>query len=152
MNYEPSPSPIKIFLNMFGTDTTTNFQMMRFAKELGIPNFHCIMRNELKKLKKLKKLPVYIICNYETTKEKGTHWVALYKTKTENKAFYFDSYGIEIFNEAKDFLVHGFDNRFKIQPDGSRMCGILCLYVLYSLFCGRNFFDIILEINEFSFG
>ena len=87
------------FLNKYGTDSTTNLQLIRYAKELSIPNFHCIMRNELKSLRKLKKLPIFIICNYQATDENGTHWIAMYK---DNKnSFYFDSYGIGLFNEAK---------------------------------------------------
>jgi len=138
---------IKDFLDRFGTDSTTNFQLIRFAKELKIPNFHCVMRNELKLLRKLKQLPVYVICNYETTNDIGTHWVAMFK---DNKnSFYFDSYGIDLFKEATPFLVHGIYNTFRIQPNDSHMCGSLCLFVLYSLHKGRDFFDIVLELNSY---
>ena len=138
---------IKYFLDKYGTDSTTNFQLLRYARELKIPNFHCIMRNEFRVLKKLKRLPIFIVCNYQTTDENGTHWIAMYK---DNKnTFYFDSYGVGLFNEAKAFLVHGVYSTFQIQPDGTKMCGILCLFVLYSLHNGRDFFDIVLELNNY---
>jgi len=138
---------IHYFLNKYGTDSTTNFQLVRIAKELKIPNFHCAMRNELKVLRKLKKSPIFIICNYQATDENGTHWIAMYKD--DKNSFYFDSYGIGLFNEAKDFLVHGVYNTFKIQPNRTKMCGILCLFVLYSLYKGRDFFDIVLELDNY---
>ncbi len=43
---------IKEFLDRYGEDTTTNFQLLHYAKELGIKPFKVIMRNELYKLKK----------------------------------------------------------------------------------------------------
>jgi len=138
---------ITSFLNKYGTDSTSNFQLIRFAKDLKLPNFHCIMRNELKLLRKLKILPIFIICNYQATDENGTHWIAMYK---DNKnSFYFDSYGIGLFIEAKEYLVHGVYNTFKIQPIRTKICGILCLFVLYSLYKGRDFFDIVLELNHY---
>src|SRR5438093_13412039 len=70
---------IKYFLDKYGTDLTTNFKLLRYAKELKIPNFHCIMRNEFRVLKKLKRLPIFIVCNYQATDEAGTHWIAVNK-------------------------------------------------------------------------
>jgi hypothetical protein len=120
---------IKDFLQRFGTSSTTNFELIRFAKELKIPNFHCVMRNELKLLRKLKQLPVHVICNYQTTDDSGTHWVAMFK---DNKnSFYFDSYGIDLFTEAKLFLVHGIYSTFRIQPNDSQMCGSLSIRPLF---------------------
>jgi len=102
------------------------------------------MRNELNVLRRLKQLPIHVVCNYQTTEESGTHWVALFKDSTNS--FYFDSYGIGLFTEAKSFLGHGVYSTFRIQPAGSQMCGSLCLFVLYSLHHGRNFFDIVLDL------
>ena len=143
---------IKKFLNKYRTDSTTNFQLLKYAKELGIKPFYCIMRNELDKLNKAKtKLDkysaVYIICNYQTTEEQGTRWVSMCRDK--DKSFYFDSYGLQLFPEALDFLEEGIFSTFKIQPDNSRLCGQLCLWILFQLHMGKDFYDSVLELNEY---
>ncbi len=57
----------------------SNFDLLHHAKELNIKPFYCVMTNELKKLKRIldKNKTVYIICNYQTTNDSGTHWCAL---------------------------------------------------------------------------
>jgi len=109
------------FLDKYGSDTTTNFQLLKWAKQLDIPNFTVLMRNELKKLHKLKTLPIFIICNYHTTEQSGIHWTAMYKNK--DNTFFFDSYGIQPFQEAIDFLENFTYSSCKIQPEGSKICG-----------------------------
>ncbi len=42
---------IEDFLNRYGIDSTTNFQLLQYAKELEIKPFKVLMRNGLKKLK-----------------------------------------------------------------------------------------------------
>jgi hypothetical protein len=82
------------FIKRFGTNTTSNFDLINFASDLGIKNFRVIMSNELKKLKSIKKLPIYIIINYQSSNEgDGTHWCAIYKDY--NNSYYFDSFGIQ---------------------------------------------------------
>ena len=39
---------IKEFLNRYGVDTTTNFQLLHWAKQLGLKNFHVLMRDEIR--------------------------------------------------------------------------------------------------------
>src|SRR5829696_6867596 len=136
---------LKVFLNKYGEDSTSNFQLLKYAKDLGIKPFKVVMRNELYKLKKTKKN--YIIANYQTTNEKGVHWVALYRN-SNSKSFYFDSYGIVPFQEAEEFLGNGVYSTFKIQPTGSKMCGQLALFFFFSLSKGRDFFDIVLEMKN----
>ena len=94
------------------------------------------MKDELKELNKNKKLPIYIVCNYQSTINKGTHWVSLYKDV--KNSYYFDSYGIDVIKEAIDFLGHGIYNTFKIQKLGEEYCGQLALYVLYCLYNGKD--------------
>ena len=135
---------LKDFLNKYGEDSTSNFQLLKWAKDLDIKPFKVVMRNELYKLKKTKKN--YIIANYQTSNEKGIHWVAMYRSSQQN--FYFDPYGITLFKEAEEFLVKGIYSTFQIQPSGSKMCGQLCLFLLFKLSKGFDFFDIILEMSE----
>jgi hypothetical protein len=139
------------FFDKFGTDTTTNFQLMKWSKDLEMPKVHIIMKNELSDLKKFGKNKIYfIICNYQTTKEVGIHWVALYKNSSKHISFYFDSYGIIPFKEAIDFLdtTDRYYSTFQIQKPNTNYCGVLCLFVLYQLYKGKDFFDIILSLKN----
>ena len=154
---------IQEFLDKYGTDSTSNFDLIRWAKELDIKPFKVLMRNELKGLRKSSgdNKRNYFICNYQSSEDGGTHWVCFTSVKHSNditqQSFYFDSYGIQPFPEAKDFLKNSVVNStnsavystFRIQPDGSKMCGQLCLYVLYKLSKGEDFYDTILELNEY---
>ena len=108
------------------------------------------MRNELEELKRLKNKPktLYIICNYQSSEDTGIHWAMIYKNKCKNVGYYFCSYGLVPFDEAKDFLSDVKDryaNTFQIQPVGTKMCGQLFLFILFHLFKGEDFFDIILN-------
>lgn len=136
---------IKNFLDKYGTRTTSNFDLLRWGSQLGIKPFKVLMRNELSKLVKAqeKNKNVFIICNYQTTNDNGTHWVAMYDQ------FYFDSYGLQPFPEAVNYIQDGIYSTFRIQPEGTQMCGQLCLYVLYKLHQGDNFYDTILELNDY---
>ena len=44
----------KEFMNIYGTNSTTNFQLTKYAKELKIKNFYCLMRNELEQIDTVK--------------------------------------------------------------------------------------------------
>lgn len=150
---------IKKFMDMYGMNTTTNFDLLRWGKQLGITELKVLMKNELRRTILKNKLPLYVICNYQSTKDNGSHWVAM--VVTNSSSFYFDSYGIQPFPEAVEFLVGGVkDNEvngvnagvystFRIQPDNTKMCGQLCLYLLYKMSQGHNFYDIVLELNDY---
>jgi len=61
----------------------------------------------------------------------GSRGVAVYR-KGKHK-YYFDSYGIQPMKEAMDFLEHGTYSTFLIQPENTKICGQLCLHILYKL-------------------
>ncbi len=107
------------------------------------------MKDELNKLQP-KTDPTYIICNYQTSNEKGSHWVALLKDKNKDISYYFDSIGITSLKEAIDFLDtnKGFYSTYKMENLESQMSGILSLYVLFRLSKGADFFEIISEMNK----
>ena len=113
------------------------------------------MKNELDKLKTTKKN--YIICNYHTTNDRGVHWISLYKdreahTIDEKDKYYFDSYGIQPFQEAIDFLgPHYIYSTFQIQKPNQTCCGTLSLYFLYCLHNGKNYYDTVLDMVKFSY-
>ena len=120
---------IKLFLNKFGEDTTTNFDLIQWAKELHFP-LRVVMKDEIKNLKR-KKLPIYAILNYHLSNQNGIHWVALYKSK--DNSYYYDSYGIIPLKEAHDFLGHGIYSTFQIQTMDQQFCGQISIFFLYQL-------------------
>jgi hypothetical protein len=120
------------FIDRFGDDTTTNFELTKWAEELGIENFQFLMRDVLTyygpqhspslapdrkgsmitsynsdgKLTYRRKPPykkVSIISNYKSSKEGGTHHVTLYKDL--KLSYYFNSFGTQPFAEAVRFLA-----------------------------------------------
>ncbi len=69
-----------------------------------------------------------LIANTDTSSEKGTHWVAMYRDKSLGE--YFDSYGVVPF--ANKFLGKNFlHNKTVLQSPYSDVCGHYCLYFLY---------------------
>ena len=64
------------FLTKYGINSTSNFQLKDFLKDLNI-NGKVLMRDELNKIKYTKKNN--IIMNLQTSKDNGSHWVAIHK-------------------------------------------------------------------------
>lgn len=132
------------FFKKYGTDTTTNFQLMKWAKGLGIPNFHVLMRDEIKVIKN--KSFVFAICNLHLKEQDGIHWTCLYKTP--EISYYFDSYGLIPTKEIEGVLTKPYIySTFQLQ-NNEKFCGVLCLYVLYKLNEGEKFEHIILNMYE----
>jgi hypothetical protein len=104
------------------------------------------MSNEINKLK-LKKHPIYAVINYKSDKFEGTHWVCL--CKDFSKSYYFDSYGLQIIPQLESYLKGGIQSTFKIQPDNTKMCGTLCMFILYKISIHENFFYTILQLNSY---
>ena len=142
---------IKEFLDTYGTDTTNNFQLEKYAKDLKIPNFHVLMRDELE-TKLLQLNPLNIIINIHESNQKGAHWSLIHKNSSLKKAFFFDSYGLPPTEEVINFLksipdkIH---STFILQDFDDKYCGSLCLYILYRLNKNDMFQDIILEIFNY---
>ena len=158
---------INQFLKLYGTQTTTNFDLKKIANQLGIKNFHILMRDELQFLKSKptgsfssrNKVPtINFITNLHTSNQKGVHWSAgrkntdnvenYYFDRLESENYWFDSYGLPPTNEVKEFLGNGIYNTFQIQKPGTTYCGQLCLYVLLKLQKGVPFLDIMLELKN----
>ena len=138
---------IEEFFNKYGTDTTTNFQLIQYAKELKIPNFHYVMRDEMNLLSK-DKLPLNVITNIHTSKENGVHHNCFYIGSKGN--YFFDSYGLNPTKEVEKFIQNGIGSNFKIQQSNTKYCGQLSLYVLYCLNkTDDSFEDIVLDIKKY---
>ena len=133
------------FLKLYGTQTTTNFDLKKIANRLGIKNFHVLMRDELQLIKN--KPTVNFVTNLHTSDQKGVHWSAGQRNQNCSN-YYFDSYGLPPTNEVKELLGNGTYNTFQIQTPGTTYCGQLCLYVLNKLKKGVPFLDIMLELNK----
>src|SRR6266853_1255053 len=58
------------FIDYYGSDTTNNFQLIKYAKELKIPNFYCLMNDELNNIPK-NKYPINIIINLHSSNKNG---------------------------------------------------------------------------------
>ena len=138
---------LNIFFNKYGKNTTTNFELEHYAKELNISNFYCLMRNELKDLKIL--TPMNIIINLHTSNQRGVHWSCIF-IKDKDNAYFFDSYGLDPTKEVIEFLKpikNRMCSTFKLQNENDSYCGILSLYVLYKL-NNTNFYNLIFSIKK----
>ena len=136
------------FYKRFGRDSTTNFQLERYARELKIPNFYVCMRDEISQLPR-NKLPLNVIVNIHTSKERGVHWSALHINK--DIVFLFDSFGLVPTQEIIDFLPQHSQrirNTLEVQSFGESNCGQLSLYVLYKLNKGESFQDTIISLYK----
>lgn len=86
-----------------------------------------------------------LIANTDSSKEKGTHWVAMYKEK--NICDYFDSYGRPPFQNNLKGVRNNF-NHTKLQSNNSEVCGQYCLYFLYYRSRGVSLFDIVKSLKN----
>ena len=68
---------LKSFLDKYGTETSNNFQLLHWTKQLKIKNFHVLMRDEIKETASINfKKPLNIVTNNNTSDENGSHWSA----------------------------------------------------------------------------
>ena len=137
---------LEAFYKRYGRDTTTNFQLIKYGRELKIPNFHICMRDEVAKLPR-NKLPLNVITNIHTSAERGVHWSAFHISK--DRACFFDSYALPPTQEIVDFFPRKIDrirNTFELQDFNTSYCGQMSLYVLYRLSLGDKFEGIIISL------
>jgi len=143
------------FIKRFGNDMTSNFQLAKWAKDLRIPNFHVVMRDEVKDLPNVN--PLNVIVNLEKSDQRGSDWTGLHISN--NNAFYFSSYSLPPLREVKDFVARrrGITNRksstLKLQDYGDSYCGQAALYFLYRMSHLKNpssedFEEIVLDMHR----
>lgn len=95
--------------------------------------------NELPKHTKFMK-PAFFVVNIDTSDKPGSHWIAMFFSK-ENKAEYFDSYGLPprpVFTKYLKKNSNNFTyNKKRIQGDFSTNCGnYCCVYLCFK--CNRK--------------
>ena len=123
------------FALRFGPSRTTNFDLMTMAKRMKIPSFRIVMHDELVTLPKNTR---NVIMNLDSSKGRGTHWVAIYNTPAYK--LYFSSFGdppsdrvIQFMNKTTTTNTVRVYNDFQLQTFGAEYCGQMSLYVLYRL-------------------
>ena len=138
---------LKQFLKKYGTQTTSNFDLIKIAKDLNLKPFYVIMRDEIENLKTNLEDKLYVVTNLHTSDEPGIHWNCFVFDKT-NGHYFFDSYGLPPVKEIQDLLKHATYSTFQIQKKGTSLCGQLCLFVLEQLQSNKDFTDIILDLKS----
>ena len=136
----------KEFFHIFGTQTTTNHDLMKYAKILKIKYFHVVMSDEVKDL------PLnnfFAILNFQLSSENGSYWVSLYKYG--DILYYFDSYGTPVQKQVIDKYKHIRTHDYEIQLLSSSMCGQLSLLVIYLLTNNYKYEEVVkfLQKNDF---
>lgn len=144
---------LKEFLDKYGTNTTSNFQLLHWGKQLKIPNFQVLMKDEIKDAKL--KLPINIITNNNTSKQVGSHW-SCFHMRNNGEKIWFDSYGspplIEIIEKFQgETSSHRkrspiLANTTKYQDFNTSYCGQLSLYFLY-IIQNNNLNDVLLSLR-----
>lgn len=127
----------------------SNFQIIDKCKELQIKNFKGVfMRDELISEGADNEC---LILNIDHSSNNGTHWTSLFIRG--GVCYYFDSYGFpppkEVIKYCDKFSQRHY-NTFKIQKSGQVICGHFCIYVLYKLSHGINFYNILDELYRFN--
>ena len=101
------------------------------------------MRDELLGMKSIQN--ECLVLNTDDSSGNGIHWVSLFIKN--GIALYFDSYGNEPLEEVKTYCS-GYYSTDRIQQDDRVMslCGYYCMYMLYRLSNGHNFYDVLNEL------
>ena len=108
-----------------------------------------IMKDEVKKLKINDKM--FFIVNYDTTRQSGSHWVAV--VKQGDKVYHFGSYGVPPLTQIKgrfsQFNIY-FNDR-PVQLADTAICGHLCLaFIEFMLEERKTFYEFISNCLEYS--
>ena len=141
------------FIEKYGRNSLTNFDIYDIVKQMRIPNFRGVfMRDTLPKKPRKQECG---IMNFNTSNQSGSHWVCWFKNGLER--LYFDSFGcicpdelqryLKTKREYKDTILCIQRNTDQVQIPNTKICGQLCLYVLQNLSDGRQFQDILNTLN-----
>ena len=131
----------------------SNFDIIKLVQHLKIPDFRGVfMRDTLPSKPREKECG---ILNLNKFSQRGSHWVAFYKDG--GKRIYFDSFGQVVPSELQKYLKTDkeFDENQRViqrntdivQRENETNCGLLCVYVLHNLSQGKDFGEIINQLN-----
>ena len=139
----------------------TNYDIWRYARELGISSLRTVCMLDDLPSKAYKNNNECGIVNLNKTGEKGSHWVAYWKSGKQR--IYFDSFGQITPMEIQKYLKTREEFRLNknviqrntdiVQPINSSICGHLCLFVLKALSEGWSYQDILntLRVGKLTF-
>jgi hypothetical protein len=121
----------------------SNFQISDICKALKIKHFKGVfMRDELKQTSSNECL----ILNIDRSSNMGTHWTCLFIKK--GLPIYFDSFGfpppLEVIKYCSGKKLYY--STFKIQANDEVICGHYCIYMLFKLSNGCDFYEILDEL------
>src|SRR5271165_2142216 len=129
----------------------SNFQIIDKCKKLQIKNFKGVfMRDELQNRKPSPN--ECMIINTDHSTNEGTHWTCLFIKN--GSSFYFDSYGFKPTIEVEKYCTSDsisskklrYYSSSQIQKMNEVICGHYCIYVLYRLSNGIDFYDVCDEL------
>ena len=120
----------------------SNFDLLEWCRYLKIP-IKSVLSRDLK-VPHNHKLALFIY-NLEPSYMNGSHWISTYAK--DNVINYFDSFGLppfeEMLNHAKRENVTLLHQNQQIQNLYSSVCGYYCLYFLYEMHNGTDYFDLL---------
>ena len=96
-----------------------------------------------------------MVVNTDHSSNEGTHWTCLFIQN--GSSFYFDPYGFKPTIEVEKYCTSGsassskksrYYNSFQIQKMNEVICGHYCIYVLYRLSNGIEFYDVCDELMK----
>jgi hypothetical protein len=123
-------------------NTLNNNQINNILKNYNLFDT-TIMSDEGNKLKNNK----YYVINLNSSKQKGSHWCALYYNN--NKSIYFDSYGFYPDKEIEKYLNSYDYNDKQIQDLYSSSCGYYCIaFIIYMIHNNNNLKGFIDMFND----
>ena len=106
------------------------------------------MRNELNKNNKVTKNECLIL-NIDHSDNSGTHWTCLFITN--GVSYYFDSFGFRPPLEVEQYCKKPREySTFSIQKPNEVICGQYCIYVLYRMNAGCNYYDVLDELYRYN--
>ena len=122
----------------------SNFQIIELCNDLKIKHFKGVfMRDELNFKSDYNEC---LILNIDHSDNDGTHWTCLFtKNGISN---YFDSFGFRLPLEVERYCKGDIRNysTFPIQINNEVICGHYCIYVLYKLSNGCDFYAVLDEL------
>ena len=126
---------------------TTNIELEEIAKDLSIPNFHCICNDEIDQCPTVN-IPINIIVNLnDSDNNVNGHWCLCFIY--DDQKVYYSSFGDPIPNQVKEFMMKVDDRKilysnFQIQDFNTDTCGLYCILILFLLNNKIKFEDIII--------
>ena len=132
---------MKTFKNI---EPLSNFQIIEKCQELKINKFKGVfMRDELSRMRP--ESDKCMVNNTDHSSNEGTHWTCLFITM--GVSYYFDPYGFEPTLEVIKYCKGPrYYSSFQIQKMNEVICGHYCIYVLYRLSNGYDFYDVCDEL------